>query len=55
MNKLKLWKKQGSYKSFRTGKPMVLVNEDGATVLKPLRKPKTDYGLLTVNALKRMK
>jgi predicted amidophosphoribosyltransferase len=46
MNKLKLWKSQGSYKSFNTGKPMVLVMDKntGETVLEPLIKAKLICG-----------
>jgi hypothetical protein len=38
MNRKELWKAQGSYKSFNTGKPMLLTMDDktGATVLEPL-------------------
>jgi hypothetical protein len=42
VSRLKMWKQQGSYKSFNTGEPMLLVNRDGATILEPLtikRKP----------------
>ena len=44
MNRKKLWKSQGSYKSFNTGKPMVLVMDEktGATVLEPLKKTKVE-------------
>ncbi len=55
MTRKEIWKRQGEYKSFNTGKPMILVNVNGATVLEPLYKPKKDYGTLLVNALKRMK
>jgi hypothetical protein len=34
MNKRQLWKNQGKYKSFKNGKPMILANENGATILK---------------------
>lgn len=38
MTRLEKWKKQGSYKSIRTGEPMLLVidKETGATILEPL-------------------
>ncbi len=36
MNRRDSWKAQGSYRSFNTGKPMILVNNGGATVLEPL-------------------
>lgn len=33
------WKKQGSYRSFKTGKPMILeMDKSGVTVLSPLRR-----------------
>lgn len=38
MNRKQTWKAQGSYRSFRTNKPMLLVLDKatGATVLEPL-------------------
>ena len=41
MNRKKIWEKQGKYKSFNTGEPMILVmdKETGATILEPLKKP----------------
>lgn len=40
MNRFTTWVKQGKYRSFRTGKPMILVLDKitGATVLEPLKK-----------------
>jgi hypothetical protein len=40
MSRLKSWIAQGRYKSFTTGKPMLLVlsKETGATILEPLYK-----------------
>jgi len=42
MNRKTTWEKQGSYKSFNTGKPMIIVLDKatGATVLEPLHKQK---------------
>lgn len=38
MNRLKIWKQQGEYRSFKTGEKMILVNVNGATILEPLKK-----------------
>lgn len=44
MNRYQTWKKQGRYRSFITGKPMLLVLDPktGATVLEPLTPEKHD-------------
>jgi hypothetical protein len=52
MNRKDIWKKQGSYRSLNTNEPMILVNNNGATVLEPLYK-KVDAGQATINALRR--
>lgn len=57
-NRYKTWVAQGKYKSLglqgnKKGVKMVLVLGENGTTLEPLKK--TNYGQITVNALRRMK
>jgi len=51
--RIQTWKKQGSYKSFNTGKPMILVmNSKGQTVLDPLHTKKITMKYQVLKQLK---